>query len=284
MNNMNKLIITITFTIICYINSYSQCTLNPLYQDSSFGIWPTTDINLPNAIQGQLYLATIDIKTPTTLIEASGGDSALTSFDTLGQTFYVGDWDVDDFELVSVTGLPNGINLECYDPSCIILGNSLSCAYFTGTTNDPLGVYPISIAVNVNTSGNIVYYLGPFPVTVPVSTDLYTATGSYQYITGYEIEVSNTASDNLEYKSNNGILLSKIGASNYLIINDSRFLNTNCDLRLYDISGKLVFSKKIGVLPNNNIINVDNKLKKGIYTANIVSDENQLFKKLLISR
>ena len=278
---MNKLIITITLTIICYINSYSQCTLNPLYQDSSFGIWPTTDINLPNAVQGQLYLAIIDIKTPTTLIEASGGDSALTSFDTIGQTFYVGDWDVDDFELVSVTGLPNGINLECYDPSCIIAGNSLSCAYFTGTTNDPLGVYPIDIAVNVNTSGSI----SPLPfVTIPISTDLYSATGSYQYITGYEIEVTNTASDNLESKSNNGILLSKIGVSNYLIINDFRFLNSNCDLRLYDISGKLVFSKKIGILSNDNKIKINNKLKKGIYTANIVSDENQLFKKFLITR
>ena len=66
---------------------FSQCTLNSLYQDSSFGIWPTVDVNLPTAVQGQFYLSVIDIKTPTTLIEASGGDSALTSFDTLDKLF-----------------------------------------------------------------------------------------------------------------------------------------------------------------------------------------------------
>ena len=60
------------------------------------------------------------------------------------------------------------------------------------------GIYPIDIAVNVNTH-DIVYYLGPIPITVPVTTDLYSATGSY-HIQGYEIEVSNTASENLTSK------------------------------------------------------------------------------------
>ena len=281
---MKKLIITLSISSLCYLNTFSQCTLNSLYQDSSFGIWPTVDINLPTAVQGQFYLSTIDIKTPTTLIEASGGDSALTSFDTLGQTFYVGDWVVDDFELVSVTGLPNGITLDCYDPNCIILGNTLSCAYFSGTTNDPLGTYPIDIAVNVNTHGDIVYYLGPIPITVPVTTDLYSATRSYQYITGYEIEVSNTASENLTSKINNGIQISSIGSRNYLILNDSRLLNSNGYLELYDISGKLILSKNINSFSEKNMIEIEFKLKKGAYFVNLVSENIQISKKFIISR
>ena len=269
---------------MCYLNTFSQCTLNSLYQDSSFGIWPTVDVNLPTAVQGQFYLSVIDIKTPTTLIEASGGDSALTSFDTLGQTFYVGDWVVDDFELVSVTGLPNGITLDCYDPNCIILGNTLSCAYFSGTTNDPLGIYPIDIAVNVNTHGDIVYYLGPIPITVPVTTDLYSATGSYQYITGYEIEVSNTASENLTSKINNDILISSIGSSNYLILNDHRFLNSSGYVELYDISGKLILSKNINSFSEKNMIEIEFKLKKGAYFVNLVSENIQISKKFIITR
>ena len=272
---MKKLIITLSISSLCYLNTFSQCTLNSLYQDSSFGIWPTVDINLPTAVQGQFYLSTIDIKTPTTLIEASGGDSALTSFDTLGQTFYVGDWVVDDFELVSVTGLPNGITLDCYDPNC---------AYFSGTTNDPLGTYPIDIAVNVNTHGDIVYYLGPIPITVPVTTDLYSATGSYQYITGYEIEVSNTASENLTSKINNGILISSIGSRNYLILNDSRFINSSVYLELYDISGKLILSKNINSFSEKNMIEIEFKLKKGAYFVNLVSENIQISKKFIISR
>ncbi len=278
-----KKILLIT-SIFYSLNTFSQCTLNPVYQDSSFGIWPTVDINLPQAIQGQPYLSVIDIKTPTTLIEASGGDSALTSFDTLGQTFYVGDWVVDDFEIVSVTGLPSGISLDCYDPNCIILGNALSCATFSGTTNDPLGIYPIEIAVNVNTHGDIVYYLGPFPITVPVTTDLYSATGAYQYITGYEIEVSNISSNNIKIKTNNNILLSTIGSNKYIVINDPNFLNSSCDLRIYDISGKLIYSKEINSLPANSMFKIDNELNNGVYIFNLVSNNFQSSKKFIISR
>ena len=80
-----------------YKYAASQCTPDPIYQDSTYNIWPDTVTNMPiyntsvinsnNPYNGELL-----IKTPTTIIEASGGDSSLTSIDTLGQTFYVGDW------------------------------------------------------------------------------------------------------------------------------------------------------------------------------------------------
>ena len=136
----------------------------------------------------------------------------------------------------------------------------------------------------MNTHGDIVYYLGPIPITVPVTTDLYSATGSYQYITGYEIEVSNTASENLTSKINNDILISSIGSSNYLIINDYRFLNSSGYVELYDISGKLILSKNINSFSEKNMIEIEYKLKKGAYFVNLVSENIQLSKKFIISR
>ena len=77
--NMKNFLLT---SILClgFINATSQCTPNPIYQDSTYNIWPDTVTNMPiyntsvinsnNPYNGELL-----IKTPTTIIEASGGDS-----------------------------------------------------------------------------------------------------------------------------------------------------------------------------------------------------------------
>ena len=275
---MKKILLIVNICLIICFKLQAQCIPNNIYADSSFGIWPTTDVNLPTAVQGVSYFSVIDIKTPITLIEASGGDSALTSFDTLGQTFYVGDWEVYDFELVYVDGLPNGISLDCFSTNCIIPGDSLSCAYFSGITNDPVGTYPLNIAVNVNTGGNI--NIGGF-LTIPITTDLYTATGSYQYITGYEIEVSNTTNNNnINNTLEKNLLLSYSSDANFLIVNQPISSNTN--VNLYDCSGRLVFSKKIGPNNTNSHIKINKKLKKGFYMVQLNNSNKQLTKKFFV--
>ena len=184
-------------SILClgFINATSQCTPDPIYQDSTYNIWPDTVTNMPiyntsvinsnNPYNGELL-----IKTPTTIIEASGGDSSLTSIDTLGQTFYVGDWACDSMKLISVDGLPNGLTLNCLDANCVLPGNTLTCASVNGVTTDPEGVYPVTIWVDVYTHGNIQFGF----ITIPVQTSLYEATGSYESIKGYKIVVSSTSS------------------------------------------------------------------------------------------
>ena len=185
---MKKLLLSF-LALATYSALNAQCTPNQQYQDSLYNIWPDTITNLPYCQQGAPYLAVLDIKTPTTLIEAAGGDSSLTVLDTLGQTFYVGDWQVDSMELVQIIGLPSGLNLTCYnEPNCVLEGDILTCAYVDGTTNDPPGIYPIEIIVNVYTQGPISYTLVPGlpPITVNVPpTSLYDATGDYESVTGY---------------------------------------------------------------------------------------------------
>ena len=71
-------------SILClgFINATSQCTPDPIYQDSTYNIWPDTVINLPIVSQGLSYQSVLNIKTPTTLIEAASGDSSFTQLDT----------------------------------------------------------------------------------------------------------------------------------------------------------------------------------------------------------
>ena len=42
---MKKILLTLML-ILGYVNSYSQCTPDPIYQDSTYNIWPDTIINL----------------------------------------------------------------------------------------------------------------------------------------------------------------------------------------------------------------------------------------------
>ena len=128
---MKKHILTLSFIFVT-IFTYGQCQPNSLYQDSTYNIWPDTMINLPQATQGAVYSAVLDIKTPATLIEASGGDSSLTVIDTLGQSYYIGDWPVDSMELVSLSGLPLGLSYGCDISTCVLPGDFLSCAYVNG--------------------------------------------------------------------------------------------------------------------------------------------------------
>ena len=110
------------------------------------------------------YYTQIDLKTPTTLIEAASGDSSITTIDTLGSSYYVGTWPVDSMVMVSTIGAPSGIILDCNTPNCTFEGDVVGCANVYGTTNDPAGVYPITIVVNLYTHGSLTIFGFPVPV------------------------------------------------------------------------------------------------------------------------
>ena len=76
--------------------------------------------------------------------------------------------------------------------------------YVDGTTNDPIGVYPIELVINIYTHGSITVI-----VTIPVVTDLYSALGNYESITGYNIVISNSASYEM-FNSNEFTLLQNV--------------------------------------------------------------------------
>ena len=155
--------------VLGYSNVNAQCTPDALYQDSLYGIWPDTIQNLPSCNLGLTYHAELTIKTPSTLIEAAAGDSSMTSFDTLGSTFQIADWPVDSMRLEQVSGLPNGLNLNCVSSNCVLDGDLLTCVSVDGTTSDPVGIYPIVILIDIYTHG--ILDLGI--IQYPIATSLY---------------------------------------------------------------------------------------------------------------
>ena len=281
---MKKILLAFTL-ILGYSNMYSQCTPNPIYQDSTYNIWPDTIVNLPTVLQSTSYHTELNIKTPATLIEAAAGDSSFTQLDTtiLGTpySFQLADWPVDSMSLVSIDGLPNGLSLSCTYANCVLPGDVLTCASVDGTTSDPLGVYPITIWVDVYTHG--ILDLGI--IQYPLSTSLFDATGSYESVTGYKIVISNTSSYEM-FNSNKFTLLQNVPnpSNGNTIIKFNTPNSENISFNITDMFGKIIYSKEIESISGLNTININEKLSTGIYTYSIKNDEKMLSKRMVISK
>jgi len=162
----------------------------------------------------------------------------------------------------------------------MLLGNYLTCAYVDGTTNDPIGIYPIELVINVYTNGSITV----FGITVPVVTDLYSALGNYESITGYNIVISNTSSYEM-FNSNEFTLLQNV--PNPTKNNTTIQFNTPNDklikFQITDMFGKVVHSENITSDIGLNTIEFNNKLSTGVYTYSVQNDERIISKKMIIS-
>lgn len=282
---MKNILLLFTFVLSYHGSLYSQCSPNPLYQDSTYNIWPDTITNLPIAYQGSNYDAVFDIKTPSTLLEATGGDSSILYLDTVvvGIQVYefVGGWPVDSMELVSVSGLPSGLSLGCDIPNCVLPGDLLTCAYVNGITNDNVGIYPITVLVNVYTHGTI--DLGF--LQYPYATDLYSALGNYEEIKGYRVVVSSNTTDLEIFNSNEFTLLQNIpnpSNSNTQI----RFSIPSSEKIIYnvtDILGNLVYNEEIYAESGYNSFQFKKILSPGIYNYSIQYKEDIITRKMIIS-
>jgi len=87
-----------TFSVLSFLGNVAnaQCTPDPAFADSSFGVWPDTADNLPCAFADNAagYNTVINLKTlaDTSLVVAGQAVSA----------------SVEKFRILSVTGLPSG--------------------------------------------------------------------------------------------------------------------------------------------------------------------------------
>ena len=276
---MKKIVLILTLTF-SYILGFAQCTPNSLYQDSVYSIWPDTIQNLPHATQGVSYYTQIDLKTPTTLIEAAGGDSSLTTIDTLGNSYYIGTWPVDSMSMVSTIGLPNGFSLDCNTPNCVYEGDVVGCANVYGTTSDPVGVYPITILVNVYTHGSITV----FGIPIAIETDLYSALGDYEYIEGYKIVV-NSATGLETFHQDDFVLFQNTPNpfAEYTNIQFNAPKPDNVAFEVVDMFGRSVYTEKIAATKGLNTYQFSHDLSSGIYMYTINNGKESISKRMIVA-
>ncbi|MEE2700479.1 MAG: T9SS type A sorting domain-containing protein [Bacteroidota bacterium] len=264
-----KKFVLILILAFSYVLAQAQCTPLP-YQDSLYSIWPDTIDNLPVVYQGVNYSTTITIKTPTTVIEAAGYDTSLTT--VLGQ--YVGHWPVDSMELLSISGLPSGITHSCLIPSCVIPGNTLTCAALSGNTSDPVGIYPIVMDVKVYTHGTVTII-----VQIPIDTSV------TEQILGYKLEINSGTEVFDIYSQDDFVLLQNAPNpfDNYTNIKFNTPRSTNVEFTVIDMFGRKVFTDQISANRGENAYQFTHDLSSGIYMYNIDNGEASLSKRMIIA-
>jgi len=157
---MKKLILSSLLTIV-YFASYAQsCTPGANFVDSTYGVWPDTTQNFPQADPNVFYSTDLNFKVP---------DSVTPAIDPSGA--FVGST-IQQFTVSNVIGLPPGFDYACNVSNCTYLGGGNGCANIYGTT-DTIGVFPISIEVTATVLIVLLPGLPPTPVTQTVSFDGY---------------------------------------------------------------------------------------------------------------
>lgn len=124
---MKRTLLLLSFITIFSFAASAQCTPAVV---SNAGIYPDSATNFMPAYQGQAYNQVITVKVPS---------------DTLQSGIPI---PIDRIELVSIVGLPQGLSYTCLPANCKFPGGQTNCAVITGTTNDPVGEYFLTVTVD----------------------------------------------------------------------------------------------------------------------------------------
>ena len=120
MNIRMKRTLLLVILVISAGAARAQCTPNPLYTDSIFGVWPDTTTDFRSGLLNVFYSDTLNL-----LIPSSAQDISMDYPDIT----------IDSVQLVNVTGLPPGLSVSCNSQtpaSCSYLPETLGCGLIEG--------------------------------------------------------------------------------------------------------------------------------------------------------
>ena len=247
---MKKLLI-ITFSLFSFTFVYSQCTPDPTYADSTFGVWPTPQTNFPAGDVGVFYDEVVYFKVPR---DAGNVDSSFA-----GQL-------IDSIILSSVTNLPPGLSYQCDIPSCTWNYDSVGCASISGTPTTN-GSYQISLDATVWTE----IFLTPFPV--PYSFN------------GYSINIGPTSDNSLGSSFSNLSLENPVPnpSNNSTNIGYSSTNSENISFEITNLLGeKLIQENLVSNIGLNNITVNTSIFPNGIYLYSISNGQVRSTKRLIV--
>ena len=234
---MKKLLLLL-FAFTAYNLSISQCTPDPLYADSSWGIWPDEQTNFMSGDIGVAYQQIINFKVP---IDAGDIDSAFAGVP------------VDSVVLNNVSNLPPGISYACNVPSCTWYGDSAGCANIDGmpTTNG-------SFQITLDITGWVTIFFNPFPQTFTYD--------------GYVINIGPVGIDSYHLTTNTFKLDNAIPnpANNECKVQFVSGKNVSANYKLTNLLGEIIESYPInGVRGVNDVYINTSLLQNGVYMYSI---------------
>jgi len=266
------------FIVTLNLSSFAQnCTPDTLLQDSTYGIWPDTIVNLAIAPINTFYSEEIQIKTPTTVSEVPDAPADYNGLP-------IGQIQIQNIELVDIfvdgqssnlpsISVPGNMQIACSTNDCAYPGNSVGCVSFYGTPTVP-GTYDLSIAVD----GSIQVFGG--------SVSLEQVTGDFIYIEGYKLIVD--GANNVELVKPVETIYSLKNVPNPFenkttVYFDSKF-NQSTTLEVFNALGVKVsaqfFDAQIG--KNEVLLNLASQAP-GVYFYTLSNNSETVTKRMLLS-
>lgn len=267
---MKNILLLCTLCFLTVQVCLGQCTPDPQYANAPIGVYPppqdlvigntdSTGLDGP-ACQGEFYDQLFTAVVPPT-IEFGGTD-----------------FDLGSIEVIDVSGLPSGINYVCNPPNCTFLANTSGCVLLSGTTNDPIGDYELSIAVDV-----LLPALSPTPIPFSFPDTTGVLPGG-QYI----LEVLAAGSCILSIESN--AIGSAVSVFPNPAINNTEieFSTTNAEtifFSVFNITGELIHESTIESEVGINTIPFHvGDLNQGIYLFTLSDGVNKYTDRLIVGQ
>lgn len=249
---MNRILLAAFIIIISAVSGYSQCTPDPLYADSLFGVWPDTATNFVSGIINEPYFQQLDIAVPSNTDQVPGLDFPFTLA-------------IDSGRVVNVIGLPNGLSFACasHTPAaCTFLGGAHGCAIVEGTPTES-GIFPITVLLEA-------YVIG-FPSEVEFE--------------GYQILVENPLG--LEDELIKPQLDQNV--PNPFVVRTSIPFSVGTaevvEFKVMDLLGQEVYTKKVDAkFGSNEFVFEPSNLESGIYLYSINSSAGTLTRRMVYDR
>lgn len=254
---MKRLLLFVILSIGFAITASSQCTPDPFYTDSVYGVWPDTTANFPLAILNDPYFVQIDLKVPTNASQVPG--------------FSLPPLPIDSGSVTAVNGLPMGLAYDCNSQtsaSCTFLSGVGGCALISGTPSE-LGTFIISI--------ELVVHLQIFgaPISYPITFE------------GYRIVVSETAVgiEELAVTKTSLVQNQPNPFKKSTVIPFTLTRTESVKIKIMDLLGQVVEVKMIEGKKGDNVFTYEpSSLESGIYLYALETSAGVITKRMIYDK
>lgn len=232
----------------------AQCTPDPLYADSVFGVWPDTTTDFVGGMVGQFYTDTLTLLVPS---DAGVIDPQFAGFA------------IDSVQFTGIDNLPPGLSVACNSQTagaCTYITGVLGCGTIEGTPTTA-GTYLLTL--------NVLAYASLFGQAIPVP----------QSFVGYTIVIDPSTGIN---EANGGLGQVMNVPNPFSQRTNIEFIlqrSTSTTVRVFNLLGEEVWRTDVAGKPGLNRVAFETAdLQDGIYLYKVQAGSGAFTGRMVLRR